>query len=155
MEVVAGEVACLVERWQLPRFAVAGDVLGERTALLLVGSSLICSEVRGVRTERAVSVDVEPIGEAMAFDASREPFPLVGELRIGNRSFADHAADVFCRLRNGPLDLVGDVLFAPAFEFSFGRELHDQVVGVMSEPFVGVTSGRAQSLEFQIDPVGV
>jgi hypothetical protein len=54
---------------QLPRFAVARDVLGERAAALLVGASLIRFELRGVRTERAVSVDAEPIGEAMAFDA--------------------------------------------------------------------------------------
>jgi hypothetical protein len=33
--------------------------------------------------------------------------------------------------------------------------LHDQVVGVVSEPFVRVTAGRAQPLKFQLDPAGV
>ena len=116
----AAEFLCLAERGQLPRFAVVRDVLAERAALLLVGGSLILSEVRGVRTKRAVLFDVEPIGEAMAFDASREPFPLAGKRGIVNRAFADHIADVFCRLRNGPLGFVGDVLFAPVFELSFG-----------------------------------
>ena len=120
VEVVTSESVCLDERGQLPRFPVVRDVLGERAALLLVGGSLILSEVRGVRTKRAVLFDVEPIGEAMAFDASREPFPLAGKRGIVNRAFADHIADVFCRLRNGPLGFVGDVLFSPAFELSFG-----------------------------------
>jgi len=109
VEVVTSEFVCLVERGQLPRFAVVRDVLGERAALLLVGGSLILCEVRGARTKRAVLFDVERIREAMAFDASREAFPLVGERGVVNRAFADHIADVFCRLGNGPLDFVGDV----------------------------------------------
>ena len=145
----------MVERRQLPRFAVAGDVLGEGAAVRLVGAPLICSELRGVRTERAVLVDVEPIRQVVAFDASREPFPLVGELEVGDRRFADRIADVFWRLRNGPLELVGDLLFPPALELSLGCELYDEVVGVMFEPFVRVTSGRAQPLEFELDPAGV
>jgi hypothetical protein len=71
------------------------------------------------------------------------------------RSFADHIADVFWRLCNGPFDLVDVLLFLPALEFSLGGELHDQVVRVMFEPVVRVTSGSAQALEFQFDPAGI
>ena len=100
-------------------------------------------------------VDIEPIGEAVAFDASCEPLPLVGECGVRKRSFADHVADVFWRLRNSPFDLVGVLLFLPALELSLGGELHDQVVGMMFEPVVRVTPGRTQPLEFQFGPAGI
>jgi hypothetical protein len=125
VEVDASEVLRLIERGQFPGFSVACDVLGERAALLVVGASLILSDLRRVRAKRAILVDVEPVREAMAFDPSCEPLPLIGEGGVGNRSFADHIPDVFWRLRNGPFDLVGDPLFLPALELSLGGELHD------------------------------
>lgn len=64
------------------------------------------SDVRGVRAERPVLVDSEPIRYAMPLDTSREPLPLVGERCVGDRPFANHVADVFWRLRDGPLELI-------------------------------------------------
>ena len=100
-------------------------------------------------------VDIEPIGKAVAFDASCEPLPLAGECGVGKRSFADRVANVFWRLRNGPFDLVGDPLLLPTLELGVGGELHDQVVGMMFEPVVRVTPGRTQPLEFQFGPAGI
>ena len=155
MQVVANEVVRSVERGQFPGFAVARDVLGERAALRVVGASLILSDLRGVRAKRAVLVDINPIRKAMAFDASCEPLPLVGERGVRMRSFADHIADVFWRLGNGAFELLAYLLFLPALELSLGGELHDQVVGMMFEPVVRVTPGRTQPLEFQFGPAGI
>ena len=155
MHVVASEVVRLVEPGQIPHLAVVRDVLSQRASLLVVGPSLMLSDLRRVRAERAVLADIEPVREAMAFDPSCEPLPLVGERGVGRRPFADHIADVFWRLGNGAFELLAYLLFLPALELSLGGELHDQVVGMMFEPVVRVTPGRTQPLEFQFGPAGI
>ena len=91
----------------------------------------------------------------MPFDTSREPLPLVGERCVGDRPFANHVADVFWRLRDGPLELIDDLLFPPALELGLTCNVHDQVAGVMPEPLVRVTSGSSQPLEFKLDSAGI
>jgi len=43
---------------------------------------------------------------------------------------------VFWRLRDGPLELIDDLLFLPALELGLTCDVHDQGAGVISEPLV-------------------
>ena len=59
------------------------------------------------------------------------------------------------RLDDGPLDFIGDLLFAPVLELCAGCELAHKVGAMAAEPLVWVTSGRMQATQFQLDPLGV
>ena len=54
------------------------------------------------------------------------------------------------RLDDGPLDFIGDLLFAPVLELCAGCELAHKVGAMAPEPLVWVTSGRMQATQFQL-----
>jgi hypothetical protein len=91
----------------------------------------------------------------VAFDSPGESLPLGGKSGVGHRPLADDVADVRRRLNDSPLDFEGGLLFAPVLELCAGCELRNEVGAMALEPLVWVMSGRAQAVQFQLDPLDV
>jgi hypothetical protein len=152
---LAGDLACLRVAGEGALVAVVLDLGGELGALLLVRVAPVGRDACGVGAERPVAVDVEAVGEAVAFDLGCEAFPLLGEADAGGGSVADQLAYVLGRVKRGGRGVAFDLNLPALVKFVAGRESVDERLAVGVDPLVGVPAGRVEPVELELDPFHV
>ena len=105
------------------RLAVDLDFGRELEPLLFVRVAVLLRDPGRVRSERSVTVDVDVVREAVAFDLTGEPLPVLGESHAGDGAVIDQLVHVRRRLDHCGLRLAVDLALVAGAPSEPGRLL--------------------------------
>jgi hypothetical protein len=107
------------------------DLASKRFSIVLVPRPASCGNLRGVRAEGTIAVDVDLVRESVALNAVGELLPLLGEPHAGHGALADQVAYVIGWMSDGELGLAGGVTLVALREFRARGDGVNERVGVL------------------------